>query len=264
MSGRAATRRRRKDLLGVGLIFAVVLVLAGVGGAATMLRTPAYDAQTLCLKDGPPPAQTLLLVDATDRLDVRHLRRLKTIALQEAARLPRWGKLTVLTLRPDAESAPRELFAACTPGDRASANPLWENVQKLETQKRARFDDPLDAALSGAKGVRGAEGSPIVEGLHAAVNAPEFALSPARRLVLVTDLLQFSPGRFSLYETGADWPAYRASAGAVRTPPDFSDVDVRVVVLERRNRADAQDAAQSAFWTPYFDEAGAKTVAWER
>lgn len=263
MSGRAAARRRRKDLLGIALIFAVVLVLAGVGAAATMLRTPEYDAQTLCLKDAPPPAQTLLLVDATDRLDVRHQRRLKTIALQEAARLPRWGKLTVLSLRPDAENAPRELFSACTPGDRASANPLWENVQKLEMQKRAQFEEPLDTALSGARGARAAEGSPIIEGLHAAVNAPEFALSPARRLVLVSDLLQFSP-RFSLYEAGADWAAYQASAGAVRTPPDLSDVDVRVVVLERRNRADAQESAQNTFWTQYFDEAGAKSVAFEQ
>lgn len=264
MSGRAAARRRRKDLLGVALIFGVVLVLAGVGAATTIFRTPAYDAQTLCLKESPPPAQTLLLVDATDRLDVRHQRRLKTIALQEAARLPRWGKLTVLTLRPDAESAPRELFSACTPGDRASANPLWENVQRLETQKRAHFDEPLDAALSGARGARGADGSPIVEGLFAAVSEPEFAVSPARRLVLVSDLLQFAPGRFSLYEAGADWAAYQASPGAVRTPPDLSDIDVRVVVLERRNRAEAQTAAQAAFWGPYFDEAGANSVAWER
>lgn len=263
MSGRAKARRRRKDLLGVALIFAVVLVLAGVGAAATMFRTPAFDAQTLCLKDGPPPAQTLLLVDATDRLDVRHQRRLKTIALQEAARLPRWGKLTVLTLRPDAESAPRELFSACTPGDRASANPLWENVQRLETLKRTQFDEPLDAALSGARGVRGAEGSPIVEGLYAAASDPEFATSPARRLVLVSDLLQYSP-RFSLYEAGADWAAYQASQGAVRTPPDLGAVNVRVVVLERRNRGDAQTAAQERFWSPYFENAGAKSVAWER
>lgn len=265
MTSRRAARKRRKDMLGLALILGTVLVLGGVGAAAAVFRTPAYDRDTLCLKDRPAPAQTLILVDATDRLDVRHQRRLKTIALQEAARLPRWGRLTLLTLRPDAASAPRVLFAACTPGDRASANPLWENVQKLEAQKRERFDDPLAAALSDARGARSADGSPIVEGLHAALDDPDFASGVARRrLVLASDLLQHAPGRFSLYAPGADWTAYQASPGALRTPPDLADVDVRVVVLERADKGVEQSAAQEKFWAPYFADAGARSVAWER
>lgn len=261
---RRAERRRRQDMLGIALIVAAIALVAGVGAAATLLRTPEYDSETLCLKAGAPPAETVLLVDATDRLDVRHLRRLKTIATQEAARLPRWGKLTVLSLRPDVESAPRTLFSACTPGDRASANPLWENLQRLETQKRTQFDEPLAAALSGARGTRSADGSPIVEGLFAAAAEPGFAAAPKRRLVLVSDLLQYAPGRFSLYQAGADWLSYKTSPGALRTPPDLADVDVRVVALERRDRGAEQTNAQSAFWTPYFDEAGARSIAWER
>lgn len=263
MTSRRAARRRRKDMLGLALIAVTILVLGGVGFATMRMQTPAYDAATLCLLTSAPPAHTLLLVDATDRLDIRHQRRLKTIAREEAARLPRWGRLTVLTLRPDAENAPRELFDACTPGDRLSANALWENVAKLETLKRDRFDAPLDAALTSARGGRATDGSPIVEGLAAAAADPDFT-GPSRRLVVVSDLLQFMPGRFSLYAAGGTWSAYQASAGALRTAPDLADVDVRVVTLERRDRGEAQAAAQRDFWVPYFDETGAKTIAWDR
>lgn len=263
MKGRRAARRRRQDLLGLALIFATVLVLGGVGAAAAMLGTPAFDAETLCLKDRAAPAHTLLLVDATDRLDVRHQRRLKAVALDEAARLPRWGRLTVLTLRPDADHAPRELFSACTAGDRLSANPLWENVAKLERLKTDRFDEPLEAALSAAKGARGADGSPIVEGLAAAAADPAFT-GAGRRLVVVSDLLQHTPGRFTLYAPGQSWDSYRTAAGALRTAPDLSDVDVRVVVLERRDRGAVQEAARQSFWAPYFDETGAARIAWDR
>ena len=76
---RRAQRRRRKDMLGVGLMALAVLVVGGVGLAAATLRTPPFDPDTLCRSDAKPPAHTLVLVDATDALDVRHLRRLKTI-----------------------------------------------------------------------------------------------------------------------------------------------------------------------------------------
>jgi hypothetical protein len=260
---RRAARRRRKDLLGFALIVGTALVLGGVGLAAALLRTPPFDPQTLCRTDAPPPAHTLILVDSTDRLDVRHQRRLRTVASEEAARLPRWGKLSVLSLRPDAENAPRTLFSACTAGDRTNANPLWEDVARIEALKRRQFDEPLEAALATARGARGADGSPIVEGLAAAAADPDFAAAPQRRLVLVSDLLQFSPGRFSLYEPGADWSRYRAAPGALRTPPDLAAVTVRVVVLERPDRGEAQTAAQRHFWTPYFDAAGA-SPAWDR
>jgi hypothetical protein len=263
MSRRAEkeARKRRKDAMGVGLIVMVLAALGGLGFAAMQLRTPPYDSETLCLLDKPPSLHTLILVDATDRLNARHQKRLKAVAREEAARLPRWGRLTLLSLRPDAERDPRMLFSACTPGDRSDANPIWENVGALEQKRADFFDEPLNAALSGAKGGRSAEGSPIVEGLYAAASDPDFE-GDRRRLVLISDLLQFAPGRFSLNDTTQTWDKYRASQGALRSPPDLDEVAVRVVVLERADRGEEQDNARANFWTPYFDEAGAADVAW--
>lgn len=263
MSRRAEkeAQKRRKDAMGAALIAVVLLALGGIGVAAMQLRTPAHDPETLCLIDGRPPLHTLMLVDATDRLNSRHQKRLKAIAREEAARLPRWGRLTLLSLRPDAERDPRLLFSACTPGDRSDANPIWENVGDLEQKRADFFDDPLDAALSGAKGGRSAEGSPIVEGLYAAASDSDFA-GVRQRIVLVSDLLQYAPGRFSLYDSVQTWEKYRESKGALRSPPELDGVAVRVVVLERADRAAAQDNARANFWTPYFEDAGAAEVIW--
>ena len=264
MSRRAAreARQRRKDAFGVLLIVVVLAALGGIGMAAMQMRTPVHDAETLCLTDTPPPLHTLILVDATDRLNARHQKRLKAIVQQEVARLPRWGRLTLMTLRPDAEREPRTLFSACTPGDRTNANPLWENVGGLEKAREDLFDTPLNDALASTKGGRSADGSPIVEGLYAAASDPDFA-GNKRRLVLVSDLLQYAPGKFSLYEADQTWDAYRASQGALRTPPDLSGVVVRVVTLERPDRGEAQDNARNAFWAPYFEAAGADGVGWD-
>lgn len=258
---REAATRRRKDLLGVLMIVVVLAVLGGVGAGAMLLRTPAHDPETLCLNDKAPPLHTLILVDATDRLNARHQKRLKAVVREEVARLPRWGRLTLMSLRPDAEREPRQLFSACTPGDRTSANPIWEDVGGLEKKREDFFDAPLADALSGAKGGRSADGSPIVEGLYAAASDPEFA-GDKRRLVLVSDLLQYAPGRFTLYDSTQGWETYRVSQGALRTPPDMEGVVVRVVPLERPDRGAAQESAQMNFWTPYFEEAGAESIVW--
>jgi hypothetical protein len=254
-------RKRRKDAMGAGLIVLALAALGGLGIAAMQLRTPPHDSETLCLVDKLPPQHTLILVDATDRLNARHQKRLKAIVREETGRLPRWGRLTLLSLRPDAERDPRLLFSACTPGDRSNANPMWENVADLEQKRADFFDDPLDAALSGAKGGRSAEGSPIVEGLYAAASDPDFT-GARRRIVLVSDLLQYAPGRFSLYDATQTWEKYRASQGALRTPPDLGGVALRVVMLERADRGEEQSNARATFWQPYFDESGADTVDW--
>jgi hypothetical protein len=259
---RAATRRRRKDALGALLIGGVLAALGGLAAAAASLRTPPYDPQSLCRTDAASPAHTLILIDATDRLDARHVRTLQTALADEVARLPRWGRLSVLALDPDAQSTPRTVFSACTPGDRRSANPLWENVKALEQAKAERFDAPLARAATKTRRSNAA-GSPIVEGLSAAAREPGFARAANKRLVLVSDLLQHDPQGFSLYAEG-DWPAYRASPNALRTPPDLSDVDVRIVALERPNQAEAQARALETFWPAYFADAEARSLAIDR
>jgi len=76
-----------RDVLGVVLIVAAVLVLGGLAGATFVLRPPPTDAETLCRTDAPLGAHTIILVDSTDRLEPRHRRKLRAVLAQERARL---------------------------------------------------------------------------------------------------------------------------------------------------------------------------------
>jgi hypothetical protein len=247
-----AARRRRKDLLGLVLLGVALAALGGLAGAAILFRTPPYEAATLCLQDRPAPQHIFFLVDATDRLEARHAARLERAVQEEIARAPRWSRFSIAMLDGNPDQVPNLLFSACDPGDRASASALWENVSGLEEDRRTRFAAPLKDALSALRRARPLARSPLVEGL-AALASGEHLHDPRNRpttLVLVSDLLQFAPG-FSLYGEGSDWAAYRASTGAVRTAADLRGVSVRVLVLERPDKGEAQDRAKSAFWTPY-------------
>ena len=80
---RRARRASGRNALGVALILAAMLVLGGLGAAALALRPPPTDAETLCRTDAPLAAHTIILVDATDRLEGRHRRKLRAVLAQE-------------------------------------------------------------------------------------------------------------------------------------------------------------------------------------
>jgi hypothetical protein len=64
--GRGAGAR---NVLGVALIGIAMLVLGGLGAASFLMRAPPTDPETLCRTDALLAAHTIILVDATDRLE---------------------------------------------------------------------------------------------------------------------------------------------------------------------------------------------------
>lgn len=259
---RRARARRRSDWLGVALILLAVLTLGALSTAGFLLRPPPTDPETLCRTDAPLGAHTFILVDATDRLEARHRRKLKAVVQQEGQRLARHERLTLATIRADRPQEPRVLFSLCNPGDGRSANPLFQNTRKAQERWEAAFGETLDRAIRRAGAGRGAESSPILSGLRAAVADPDFGPEiPSRRIVLVSDLLEFTPGGFSLYPEDATFTAWRTTA--VIPPPDLDNISVRVVTLDRPANAAAQTRARNTFWSDYFSAAAASRVAFD-
>lgn len=252
-------RPRRKgrsgDWLGAALIALAVLALGGFAAASFVLRAPPTDSATLCRTDAPAPAHTLILVDATDRLEPRHRRRLEAVVRQEQQRLPRYGRLTLMALRADRPQEPRQLFSLCNPGDGASANPLFQNTKAAQTRWEEGFGAALDRAIRRAGAGRAADASPILASLRAAAADPDFAASPLRRrLVLVSDLLEYEPGGLSLYDPRAPLAPEQAA------PAALDAVEVRVAPLDRPDHAEAQRRAARFFWAPYLTASGANSV----
>lgn len=262
---RPGRRDARRDLLGVALMALGALALFALAGAATVFRPPALDPETLCAEGRAPSAHTLILVDATDRLEPRHRAWLRAVAAQEQAALAPHDRLSVMLLDPRSPREPRLLFSLCHPGDGRSVNPLIANTRAAQDRWRDGFAAPLEAALAQAEGAGAANASPIAEALAAAASSPGFALgAPTRRLVLVSDLLEHHPGGFSHFRDAAGGlAAFRATREGARVRLDLAGVALRVAVLDRPDHAARQAQARADFWAPLFTEANAAAVRWD-
>ncbi len=257
------TRRRgagARNALGVVLIALAVLVLGGLGGASLLLRAPPTDPETLCRTDAPLGAHTIILVDATDRLEQRHRRKLRAVMAQERARLAQYDRLTLMRLNVRRPQEPSILFSRCLPRPPEQTNPLFENARMTQARWDEAFAESRERALRSAGAGSGARASPLVAGLRAVAADPDFGAEiPHRRLVLVSDLLAHDPQGFSLYASDADYAAWRARVPI--GPPDLARVELRIVPLDRPEHAARQAAALHGFWPTFFQSAEAASVS---
>ncbi len=252
-------RAQASSVLGVTLIVLVFCILGGLGAAAFLLRAPPIDEANLCRTDAPLAAHTIVLVDATDRLEPRHRRKLRAVLTQERARLRQYDRLTLARLNVRRPQEPIILFSKCLPRPPEQINPLFENARLAQLRWDESFAEALDRALRSAQAGAGARASPILAGLRSIAADPDFGAEiPRRRLVLVSDLLEHDPRGFSLYAEDATFAAWRSSTPF--GPPDLAAVDIRVVPLDRPDVAARQAFALQQFWPAYFDAAGAGEV----
>lgn len=257
------SRRRgagARSALGVVLIIAAALVLGGLGAASFLLRAPPTDAATLCRTDAPIDAHTIILVDATDRLETRHRRKLQAVLAQERARLGQYDRLTIMRINVRRPQEPTILFSKCLPRPPEQTNPLFENARITQQRWDEDFADALDRALRSAGAAGPARASPIIAGLRAVAADPDFdAEIPRRRLVLMSDLLEHDPESFSLYVPEADYATWVQTSPT--SAPDFSQVDLRIVPIDRPGHAGLQAQALDRFWPAFFDAAEARSVS---
>jgi hypothetical protein len=247
-------------VLGALLIGAAVLVLGGLGAASLLLRAPPTDAETLCRTDVPLRAHTIILVDATDRLEARHRRKLRAVLAQERGRLGQYDRLTIMRINVRRPQEPTILFSKCLPRPPEQTNPLFENARIAQQRWDEDFAQALDGALRSAGSSGPARASPIVAGLRAVAADPDFGAEiTSRRLVLMSDLLEHEPQRFSLYVSDANYAHWRESAP--NGPPDLARVDLRVVPIDRPDHAAQQTTALESFWPSFFDAADVQSVS---
>ena len=260
------SRRRRgnaaRSMVGIGLIAVTMLILGGLGAAAFLIRPPPTDPETLCRTDQPLRAHTIVLVDSTDRLESRHRRKLRSVMDQERARLSQYDRLTLMRINVRRPQEPAILFSKCLPRPPEQTNPLFENARTTQDTWESEFAGALDRALRRAQSGGPARASPILAGLRALAADPDFGAEvPARRIVLVSDLLEHDPNGFSLYAGSADYSAWRAASPS--GPPDLARVDVRVVPLDRPDLAARQADAVENFWPTYFSAADVQSLSFD-
>lgn len=236
--------------------------VAGFGAAAYMAANRPVGAFASCESSGlKAAATTAIMVDATDAFtdDQRH--RLKSTIEGERDRLPEGGRLIIVSLNPVAAWEPAELVSVCNPGKGENANPLLVTRSKVEKRWQAAYGEPIDKAVQQSMDRGVSERSPIIITVAAVLARADFDNRVvARRLVIISDLLEHEKGGYSQLRGGDFWSAYQTSSLPKNARLNLRGVSVAVDYLQRGKFAGIQGPRHQAFWQRLFSEAGASEV----
>jgi hypothetical protein len=254
--------RRAQDRLGITLIvisLISVAALLGVGYSRSSLRD-TRDALTSCPIDEPPSGYTALVVDKTDGMSERQLRRLESERDRLLSKVGPGEMVSIYVVDDRTSPVLDPELALCSPGAGRDANPLYQNPGKHEARFQERFAERLAAVVAELERPRSSARSPILEAIHAVASSPEFERSRGRReLVVVSDLLQNVP-ELSHYSGVPRFEDFRESAYAASVAADLRGAEVRVIYLRRPEDLRAQNDAHRTFWKSVFEESGAAHV----
>lgn len=237
---------------------AIALMLTSVFGlfaAAAIHQPPATDNETGCRTDRKDPAHTIVLVDQSDPFNQTDLDWVRSLLDGEARSLPRYGRLTLVVPNSASPYDPAQVFTGCSPGSAAEANPIFQNPKMIEQAWERRFHAPMLERTDDALRDTVAPSSPLMEAMYTLADRPDFQTRvPARRLILVSDLMQHSQG-FSMYKSGAEGAAFAASdLAGMRAQLDGVSVVARIVP---RQVYALPLADVKAFWRDWFAATGA-------
>jgi len=227
----------------------------GVFALVAFNQPPAVMAENNCRVDHKDPAHTILLIDQSDPFNPNDLDWVRELVNDEARAMPKYGKLTIMVPNATDPYNPKVLYASCSPGSAAAANPITQNPKMIEQDWQKKFYQPLVDTVEAALMEKEQPSSPLTEAIYTISDRADFQPQQAgRRVVLVSDLMQHSDG-FSFYKTGPDYDAYLESKLA-ETQPKLEGVDV-VARIVPRQIYDLPLADVKGFWRRYFDDAGA-------
>lgn len=237
---------------------AIALMLTSVFGlfaAAAINQPPPTDSKTGCRLDREDPVHTIVLVDQSDPFNATDLDWVRTLLDGEARSLPRYGRLTLVVPNSASPYDPAQVFTGCSPGSGTEANPLFQNPKMIQQSWERKFHAPLMATTDEALRDTVAPSSPLMEAMYTIADRPDFQPGvPSRRLILVSDLMQHSPG-FSMYKSGADEAAWSDSTLAdMRAGLEGVEVVARIVP---RQQYALPLGEVKAFWRDWFAAAGA-------
>lgn len=250
-----ARRRERGPWFWRSAIALMLTSVFGLFAAAAIHQPPPTDAETGCRLDREDPVHTIVLVDQSDPFNATDLDWVRTLLDGEARSLPRYGRLTLLVPNSAAPYDPAQVFTGCSPGSAAEANPIFQNPKMIQQAWERKFHAPLMSEADDALRDTVAPSSPLMEAMYTIADRADFqGHVPARRLILVSDLMQHSPG-FSMYKSGADEEAW-AESGLADMRAGLESVEVVARIVPRQEYALPLSEVK-AFWRGWFEAAGA-------
>ena len=274
-------QKKRKDLMGVVGILAIVLL---VGGGFYWLNSTSdpLDENFCSLKNG-PNAVTAVIFDKSEQYSRDQVTDIKTsfglwLSGQEATTKNReidlgfFAEGTLVQLyvtdqeainRPDGLDPKAQL---CVPRDFRDAQGWIDNPDFLKADYQkfvSTFTNAIEELLQEAEGT-----SPIMETFVRISNSESFQAHPTKphNMFIISDMLQ-SSDNYSHYRAGEgpDWNNFQKKMdGTVYLRPRLNGVKWQVFLAVREDPRDRglQTNRLSQFWVNFFDKAKAEKLEW--
>ncbi|MBR9826188.1 MAG: hypothetical protein GYB36_10350 [Alphaproteobacteria bacterium] len=256
-----------RDIIGFFNLIIVVGILGAISYAAFILQPAEYDSQTLCLVGTVPPHR-VVVIDKTDLYSQQQADSIGDIILDERDRLGVGERLSLYELNESGQLRNTNRFSLCNPGGGDQVNPLYRNPDRVQARYEALFAEPMDRALADLILPKNAPNSPIIEALARLSQDPAFDRTvPARRIVLVSDMLQNSD-IFTVYgrRRGAledRLPQASVVADAIRETygDNLRGVELEIRLIPRDRWEQDQRGPLRRYWDEVFTALGVR-VRW--
>ena len=255
---RSQRAARRQSVWGWVIIGAVLVVTALIVYGYQSLDRVQLDARG-CPENG-GDSITVVIIDGSDPITPRQQAFLRNHLNAIKADIAVGGALEVYRLGVDMESLLEPLVSACNPGRGRDVDPLTGSQVRAEKVWREVFEAPIQEAFTHLLDPSTEAWSPIFESVQSVAittfAAPGWQERP-KRLILVSDLLQYTPD-FSHYRGPGEFETFRTGRYYQRVRTDLRGVEVTNFYLPRQTRHNVQGREHLDFWKAYFIDQGAR------
>ncbi len=256
---RRVSNRGRKSGSGINgymlIVLGVVAVAAAILIGSVVLRANQVelDDVTLC-PSGPPPAATVVLIDATDTLSP--VQRQSISNQLERLVMPGsliQGERVQLYSVNEGQNLLKPIFDKCRPDDGTEANPVVSNPASIRARYAEEFSRPLRDTFENMTLYDDSSSTPLMRAIQASSvkGLGRWNNTARKRLIIVSDMLEFDQGRSHYTKRGFD-------IGTLDDPEmaklyaDLRDVQVQIWYVQRDTKNDVQGLEHIEFWDAYF------------
>jgi hypothetical protein len=257
-----AEKRRLAMWRSVSILTVIILVIGGMALVISTQTSARVDPLTLCPQGVPLRSHTLLAADITDLPTHQHRAAFARWVDHLKDGVARYEMLSIRAIADKGDVAATNVFSRCNPGDGRDTSFLWGDPDEIKAQWESSFKTPLlDALNKQLLGRPPTERSAILEALDLIMWDDSFgAQIPARRLIIISDLLQNMPGHnhYKHIPTADEFLA--TPLGQSLKAKVWTNLKVDIVYLPNAQIPLRQGTKHLKFWRDLFTKLGVAEV----
>lgn len=245
----------------------VVIALIGIGTAVYFKGKSDEDrGDDYCSKSRQPAKIVAVAIDLSDPFDAVQSLNLQNKIRETIGTLQRGDRLDIYEVNAPQGGLATRTFSMCNPGDPTTFESLTSNENDEDRNYKGKFNSSLTHALKVMDEQGSASQSPILESLRAIppISFPPEVSGSAKRIILVSDLVQNTP-TYSMFKSGeADFEIFKSSPEYARAGTDFNGAKFDLLVISRSQYAKYQTRALLLWWEKFITANNGEVLGYKR